>query len=142
MSTVTRGLYRHEDADAAAPAAALLNRLGDSLDAPWTAYTPGIGATSGVPGANAASGRYRQIGRTVHVAVIVSLTAVGSASGSLVWNLPVPAVVGIGWVGICREDAVTGTMGGCQVANATQATITLPIAAPRVYRCSLTYEAS
>jgi hypothetical protein len=69
---------------------------GASIDnAAWTTYTPTITSGSGTPTTTSASGRYKQIGKTVIVEIIATLTTIGTAAGSVIATLPV-ASVGVG----------------------------------------------
>ena len=72
-------------------------------DAPWTAYTPTVSVTSG---AGTATGRYKKLGKTVHLHIDVTVTTGGSA---LVVSLPAGmSAVGITHI-VGREVAATGS---------------------------------
>jgi hypothetical protein len=61
----------------------------------WTAYTPAWSGTGGSPSVGAGGslvGRYKQIGKIVHVAVYMLLgTAPSFPTGGWAWSLPVNA---------------------------------------------------
>jgi len=72
-------------------------------DALWTSYTPTVSVTSG---AGTATGRYKTLGKTVHLHVDVTATTGGSA---LVVSLPAGmTAVGITHI-VGREVAATGS---------------------------------
>ncbi|MET4197294.1 hypothetical protein ABIB96_001282 [Bradyrhizobium sp. LA3.X] len=63
----------------------------------WTAYTPTVSAQTpgGTPPTfSSISGRYRQVGKTVHVQVNVGVTTAGTGTGGVVISLPVALKVG------------------------------------------------
>ena len=71
--------------------------------AAWTAYTPTVSVTSG---AGTATGRYKRLGKTVHLHVDVTVTTGGSA---LVVSLPAGmTAVGITHI-VGREVTATGS---------------------------------
>lgn len=74
----------------------------------WTAYTPSYSPITGTFTSATASGRYKQIGKTVHFRVKFTITTLGTASTAAVdLTLPVTAQAD-GFVFIGRENAVTG----------------------------------
>lgn len=107
MAVISKGLYRHEAGDAAAPAPTLLNRLADSLDAAWVAYVPAVSAETGVLTTVAVgSCRYKRIGSRVDYTISVTITTAGTGSGALIVSLPFSAV-GTDY-GAGREPLSTG----------------------------------
>jgi len=55
----------------------------------WSTYTPTVSSQSGTITTSSASGRYQQIGKTVHFSIKVTITTAGTGSGNLVVSLPV-----------------------------------------------------
>lgn len=79
-------------------------------NAAWTAYTPTITAGSGTFTTVSASGRYKLIGKTAFVSIVVGITTVGTAVGSLSVSLPVTATSSSANMGMGRENGLTGKM--------------------------------
>ena len=77
----------------------------------WTNYTPTITAESGTPTTVSASGRYIQVGKLVTVTMTVTLTSVGTASGSVLASLPFTAASSRQFAGSVKENAVSGDGG-------------------------------
>jgi hypothetical protein len=87
---------------------------------PWTAYTPSVGATTGALSNASATGRYKQIGKTVFVQITISIVAVGSASGFVTATLPVAGNANGSYMLVGREGAVAGfTVVGLIAPSAT-----------------------
>lgn len=76
----------------------------------WTTWTPTITAGSGTFTSVTATGRYKQIGKTVFYRVSVIFTTIGTGNGPL-FSLPVTSLASGGHIGACREDATTGYSG-------------------------------
>ncbi len=74
----------------------------------WTAWTPTVTATAGTFGSVAGSGRYILIGKTVLWDLSITITTVGTASGGVVFTLPVTAIAGDHYLGGGREITTTG----------------------------------
>ena len=55
----------------------------------WTAYTPTVAAASGAFTTVTASGRYTQVGKTVHFKALVTITDAGTAAIYTTITLPV-----------------------------------------------------
>lgn len=55
----------------------------------WTSYTPTVSAGSGTATTYTATGRYIQIGKTVHVRVAINVTNKGTAASYIKASLPV-----------------------------------------------------
>ena len=62
----------------------------------WTIYTPTVIAQTGTFTSVAGAGRYKQIGKTVFLNVIITITTNGSAANNVQFTLPVNAVNGTG----------------------------------------------
>jgi hypothetical protein len=73
----------------------------------WTAYGVSVGASSGALGNASATGRYKQIGKTVFVQITINIVNVGTASGFVSATLPVTSGSGT-YVLVGRENAVAG----------------------------------
>lgn len=58
----------------------------------WATYTPTPASGSGSFTTVSATGRYKQIGKTVFIQVSVLITTVGTAAGAVTVTLPFPAV--------------------------------------------------
>lgn len=54
----------------------------------WTTYTPTLSASTGTLTSASATGRYKQLGKTVHVQIVVTITTNGSAAVYVVATLP------------------------------------------------------
>jgi hypothetical protein len=54
----------------------------------WSTYTPSISAPAGTFTSVSASGRYKAIGKTVHVHIEINITTNGTASGHVIATLP------------------------------------------------------
>lgn len=61
------------------------------LSTAWTTYTPTIAAASGSFTTVSATGRYKQIGKTVCIKIVITITDIGTASGYITATLPVSA---------------------------------------------------
>lgn len=125
MGVKLRGLFRHEAADNAAPAPAMLNRLADSLDDPWVAFAPTASAETGALGPVGGTGvvvgscRYKRMGGFCIATYSVTLgaTGAGSGAGALILGLPFPAV-GTDY-GTGREPLTTGVELVCWTNGST-----------------------
>lgn len=89
--------------------------------ASWATYTPTVTAGGGTFTTVSATGRYRQIGKTIILEAYVTITTAGTASGQLKVSLPVNAAA-FNYVGIAKESALTGKSGAAQILGATDAT--------------------
>jgi hypothetical protein len=115
----------------------------------WTAYAPTVAPQAGsFTGATVvASGRYKQIGKTVFLETDVLLTALGSGSpaGGLTISLPLTAAA-FNYAGNSTEIAVTGKSGraivisGGTTLDARDSTGTTYIATGAHVVCAATYE--
>lgn len=111
----------------------------------WTAYTPTVSATSGTFTTVSATGRYKQIGKTIHMQADVTMTNVGTAVTNLQITLPFTAASNV-YIGAAREHALTGKSGaaiiqsGGSVAIAIDATGATFIANGNVVAFGITYE--
>jgi hypothetical protein len=75
----------------------------------WTAYTPTITAGSGTITTKSATGRYKQIGKTVFIEINITITTNGSGAGSVVATIPITPSAGF-FILAGRENAATGKM--------------------------------
>lgn len=66
-----------------------LEELASSVNDGWIAYTPTITAGSGTFTSVTGSGRYKKIGRMVHLDVTVTITTNGTAASYILATLPV-----------------------------------------------------
>jgi len=74
----------------------------------WSTYTPTVVATSGTFTTVSAAGRFRITGKSAFLTVQISITAVGTAAGTIVASLPLAAASVAILAG--RENAVVGKM--------------------------------
>jgi hypothetical protein len=66
---------------------------GGDTDGPWGDYTPTVVPSSGSFGtAPTVRGRFKKLGKTVHVRINILISNNGSASGYLIVSLPAPTV--------------------------------------------------
>lgn len=77
--------------------------------AAWTVYTPVITASGGVITTKSATGRYKTMGKTVFVEMIITITTNGTGSGSIIATLPATASA-FPFILAGRENNVTGKM--------------------------------
>jgi hypothetical protein len=83
-----------------------LDGLVRALSGIWTPYTPTLSPGAGAFTTASVTGRYIQIGKTVHFAVNISITANGTAAGFI--NVGTPTTVKTPAVGVGRENSLTG----------------------------------
>jgi hypothetical protein len=79
----------------------------------WKAYTPTAVPFTGAFGAYTTAGRYRQVGKTVNVAIQLTITTNGTAAGNIQISLPLIAYSGSGalyQVMYGREIQIVGHM--------------------------------
>lgn len=82
----------------------------------WTTYTPTVTAQTGTPTTTTATGRYKQIGKTLFLNVLVTITTVGTATGAVNASLPFTAVTATNsFIGSALEQSTTGKSSGCYV---------------------------
>lgn len=91
-----------------------INNLGSligvsTFTGPWTAYTPLVSSLTGTFTTVSATGRFKQLGSTVFVEIIITITTNGTAAGNVVASLPI-AAVSSGAVLSGRENAAVGKM--------------------------------
>ena len=88
-----------------------------------TSYTPTITASSGTATTVTATGSYSQSGKYVVVNVKVTITNAGSASGGIIFTLPISAKTGsLQSNGAAQEAAATGVMGQVYIVPAGDVT--------------------
>jgi hypothetical protein len=90
----------------------------------WTNYTPTISAASGTFTSASVGGRYKVVGKTVYVAIVISIATNGTAAGYVIASLPATGISTQILVG--RENAVVGNIlqaivigGNVAIINAT-----------------------
>lgn len=113
----------------------------------WTSWTPTVTAGSGTFTSVSGSGKYTQIGKTVIWRVDITITTVGTASGAVLFTIPVTSAVSVGMIGSGREDALSGKALTCKLTTTSQASSlnydnTSPIGAGSILRLSGQYEAA
>lgn len=121
-------------------AAQLNAHLRDNLKAitdPWTDYTPTIGGWS--LGGATVTGRYTQIGKTVHVSVKCVMGAGMSLGTTPSFSLPVPVKSGVVAAGVAHFDdlGTTAYMGMVDAANSTAYVWGIGTAGTRVHLTTL-----
>jgi hypothetical protein len=88
----------------------------------WIAYTPVLSCGSGSPGSQSATGRYKQMGKTVVVQVNARLITAGTCSGNIKVSLPFAAATSGELNG--REAGTTGaTLSGSIASSGNTAQI-------------------
>lgn len=77
----------------------------------WTTYAPTITAQSGtITTVGAVTGRYRQIGKTVHVSLTIPITTNGTGAVSVAATLPVSPAASFDYAMAGHARAVSGKM--------------------------------
>lgn len=79
-------------------------------------YTPTIAATSGTLATYTSSARYVRNGNAVTLSIVVNIVTLGTASGSLTFNLPFPVATGERYIG-SAENVNNGNAGYIRVSN-------------------------
>jgi hypothetical protein len=74
----------------------------------WSTYTPVVTAGAGTFTTTVPTGRFKTIGKIVHVQIQVAVTTVGTASTTLIATLPSTAVTGATYVLSGAETIATG----------------------------------
>jgi hypothetical protein len=85
-----------------------INTTLTAIQAAWTAYTPTVGAGGGALTTASATGRYLQIGKTIHVTITVTVTTNGTANLYVSASLPFTSNNNAVLVG--REIGLSGKM--------------------------------
>lgn len=118
---------------------------GVNQNAAWTSYSPTITSGAGTITASSATGRYKQIGKTVIVEVDVTITTAGTGASTLRASLPLTAAA-FEYVGMAMEIQNTGKSGAARIAasattmNALDATGATFIASSNVVVMTAVYE--
>lgn len=94
--------------DVANAATALANLGGMANPGAWTAYTPSLTPGSGTFGSASATGKFVQLGKTIHFTINVTITTNGTAAGFI--NASLPTTVNTTGVAAGRENLVTFKM--------------------------------
>lgn len=113
----------------------------------WTSYTPTITASSGTFTTTSATCFYAQNGKLITYRMDITITTVGTASGSVIATLPVNASTTAGAAGAGREDNISGKALSVKLTAATTISMnnydnTSPIAAGSICRIFGSYEAA
>lgn len=87
----------------------------------WTVYTPSITSQGGTPTTVSATGRYKQIGKTVFCQILIGITSIGTATGQIFASLPTNAAA-FSYTGVTYEQATTGNTGASVIIGANNAT--------------------
>jgi hypothetical protein len=78
----------------------------------WTSYTPTVAAGGGAFTSAAATGRYKQLGKTVFFSIIVTITTNGSANTYFTVTAPVAAIsIANNYQAVSCSEATTGLVG-------------------------------
>ena len=96
----------------------------NSIGAAWETWTPTVTSSGGTLGSvTINSAKYGRIQKIVFCSFDITITAVGTGSGSLNITLPITGVTGQNGkaVGVWRERSVTGDMGFVNFATTTLA---------------------
>lgn len=114
----------------------------------WSTYTPTV-TSGGSITSYTSSGRYKQIGKTVHLEITVTITNAGTGTGQLVATLPVNSFSGTSYIGIAKESFNSGKSGAAQIlttdntkVQAVDSVGTTFIATNGVVNYGITYEAA
>lgn len=83
----------------------------------WTTYTPTVTAASGTFTTVSATGRYKQMGKTIQTQIKITITTVGTASGGISVTLPFTSAHDFVFAG--RETSATGNVVAAHVAPST-----------------------
>jgi len=115
----------------------------------WDTYTPTVTASAGSFTSVSASGRYKKVGKTVTVTLLITITTNGTATGAVNATLPFSTHATGQYVGAGRADGVSGK--ALQViANKSGVTIctiwnydnTYPGASGELLKVTVTYESA
>lgn len=116
-----------------------------NMTSAWTSYTPTMAAGSGTFTSASATGRYKQIGKTVFVQIVATITTVGTASGFVSVTLPVTPngwAVFTGKEGAVNGKAFGGSTNGSATLQLTNYDNTSPIVASAVLIVEGVYEST
>ncbi len=89
----------------------------------WTTYTPTITAGTGTFTTVSGAGRYKQLGKTLHISVIVTITTNGTAATSVIVPLPAGMTAAGGFVLNGRGALVSGKQLQGLINGATSITV-------------------
>ncbi|HEV2159568.1 hypothetical protein [Bradyrhizobium sp.] len=99
----------------------VLKIAGVDVTTAWSTYTPTLTATSGAYTTATATGRYKQIGKTIHLQIDITLTAINTATGAIIATLPVNSRASQ-FVGHAIEYNSTNVDGSAVILGGTDAT--------------------
>lgn len=116
--------------------------------AAWTAFTPTITASSGSITTKSGVGWYKQIGKTIHCRVALTITTNGTGAGNIIFTLPVAPKLDTRFFNLGLNNT-NGTTLLCYTDNSTGNGLLFilssgayPGADGAVLHSSLTYEAA
>lgn len=87
----------------------------------WSTYTPTVTCGGGSPGSATASGRYKQLGKTVFLEVFISAFTIGTCTGNMRASTPITAAGN--YYAMSVFDTVTGSTGSAAISNADGTTV-------------------
>lgn len=115
----------------------------------WTSWTPTISAATGTITTSSGTGKYTQIGKTVHFYAALTITNNGTGSGVIISTVPVSGAAADGTsVGGGRAGAVSGKQVNVRIESTGTRFYVLnydnsyPAASGEILRISGTYEAA
>jgi hypothetical protein len=85
----------------------------------WTSYTPTITAQSGTFTSVSGSGSYKLVGKTLFLRVLVVIVTNGTAAGRILATIPFNPKSGNLYVGVWRENNITGESGQAWVTGSS-----------------------
>jgi hypothetical protein len=97
-------LYLQQELAAIAGAGRTVTDEIKAIEGAWKTYTPTLTASSGTLTTASAAGRYLQMGKTIHVALSVTITTNGTAAGYVRATLPVASNAALIYVLPGREN--------------------------------------
>lgn len=124
-----------------------LSVAGTDATSAWTSYTPTIASASGsITTVTGATGRYKQIGKTVYFAVNFTITTNGTGAGTVQCTYPVTAKSGVSFFTLSGmrsgSIAVTGLLNTTSKFDILDYNGVYPGADGRAFYMTGTYEAN
>lgn len=89
---------------------------GVNQNAAWTTYAPTVTCGGGTPAAATASGRYKQIGKSVLIEGFISVFTIGTCTGNMRISTPITAAGN--YYAMSVFDTGTGATGSAAIASA------------------------
>lgn len=105
----------------------------------WTAYTPTVTCNSGTITTYTATGRYKQIGKTIFLNIGLVISTLGSCTGYLIFTIPTSGLPGYDYVGSAQNVSGGAAYVPFTVSSGSGFSIAAPTA--NTYRFSVVYEA-